>query len=86
MRFLAPPHQCFLKLTFLKIELWVYLRHIEAKAHGLIKKPALAPYLKEDNPKVLGEAKRGRKGHMTPMEEEVLIGTAMIADRISAWR
>jgi hypothetical protein len=24
MRFLAPPHQWFLKLTFLKIELWVY--------------------------------------------------------------
>jgi hypothetical protein len=24
MRFLAPPHQWFLKLAFLKIELWVY--------------------------------------------------------------
>jgi hypothetical protein len=60
-----------------------YLRHIEAKTHGLIKKPTLAPYLKEDNPKVLGEAKCGRKGHMTPMEEGVLIGTVMIADRIN---
>jgi hypothetical protein len=60
-----------------------YLRHIEAKAHGLIKKPALAPYLKEGNPKALGVAKRGRKGHMSAIEEEVLIGTAMIAGRIS---
>jgi len=60
-----------------------YLRHIEAKAHGLIKKDTLAPYLRKKNPKVLGEAKRGRKGHMTPMEEEVLIGTVMIADRIN---
>jgi hypothetical protein len=25
MRFLAPPHQWFLKLTFLKTELWVYI-------------------------------------------------------------
>jgi hypothetical protein len=27
MRFLAPPHQWFLKLTFLKTELWVYGGH-----------------------------------------------------------
>jgi hypothetical protein len=60
-----------------------YLRHIEAKAHGLIKKDTLAPYLRKKTPKVLGEAKRGRKGHMPPMEEEVLIGTVMIADRIN---
>jgi hypothetical protein len=28
MRFLAPPHQWFLKLTLLKIELWVYALHL----------------------------------------------------------
>jgi hypothetical protein len=60
-----------------------YLRHIEAKTHGLTKKPALAPYLKEGSPKVLGVAKRGRKGHMSAIEEEVLIGTVMIAGRIN---
>jgi hypothetical protein len=41
-----------------------YLRHIEAKTHGLIKKDTLAPYLRKKNLKVLGEAKRGRKGHI----------------------
>jgi hypothetical protein len=60
-----------------------YLKHIEIKTHGLIKKPTLAPYLKADNPKVLGVAKRGRKGHMSAIEEEVLIGAVMIADRIN---
>jgi hypothetical protein len=62
-----------------------YLRHIEAKAkaHGLIKKNTLAPYLKEGKPKALGVAKRGRKGHMSAIEEEVLIGTVMTADRIN---
>jgi hypothetical protein len=59
------------------------VRHIEGKAHGLIKKNTLAPYLKEGSPKALGVAKRGRKGHMPAIEEEVLIGTAMIADRIN---
>jgi hypothetical protein len=59
-----------------------HLKHIETKAHGLTKKNTLAPYLKVDNPKVLGVAKRGRKGHMSAIEEEVLIGTAMIAGRI----
>jgi hypothetical protein len=60
-----------------------YLRHIEGKAHGLIKKNTLALYLKEGSPKALGVAKRGRKGHMSAIEEEVLIGTVMIADRIN---
>jgi hypothetical protein len=60
-----------------------YPRHIEGKTHGLIKKNTLAPYLKEGNPEVLGVAKRGRKGHMSAIEEDVLIGTAMIADCIN---
>jgi hypothetical protein len=59
-----------------------HLRHIEAKAHGLIKKMTLVPYLKEGNPKVLEVAKRGRKGHMSAIEENVLVGTVMIAGRI----
>ncbi len=53
------------------------------RPNGLIKKDTLAPYLRKKNPKVLGEAKRGRKGHMTPMEEEVLIGTVMTTGRIN---
>jgi hypothetical protein len=60
-----------------------YLKHIEIKTHRLIKKPALAPYLKVDNPKALGVAKRGRKGRMSAIEEEVLIGTVVIAGRIN---
>jgi len=60
-----------------------YLRHIEAKTHGLTKKNTLASYLREGSPYVLGVAKRGRKGHMSAIEEEVLIGTVMIADRIN---
>jgi hypothetical protein len=31
MRFLAPPHQWFLKLTFIKTELWVYYSEDECE-------------------------------------------------------
>jgi hypothetical protein len=51
-----------------------YLRHIEAKTHGLIKKPTLAHYLKEGNPEVLGDWESqsavARATYMSAIEEE----------------
>jgi hypothetical protein len=45
MRFLAPPHQWFLKLAFLKTELWVYVTRAAAELpsfHGVGRKKLLA--------------------------------------------
>jgi hypothetical protein len=36
MRFLAPPHQWFLKLTFLKTELWVYDARVNLGKHRVV--------------------------------------------------
>jgi hypothetical protein len=50
MRFLALPHQRFLKLAFLKTELWVYVAGEGGGAYAPAIWPPLGLYLWDDTP------------------------------------
>jgi hypothetical protein len=90
MRFLAPPHQWLLKLTFLKTELWVYvigpyeavkdfLNRLEFWEHHEELWPAVLKCIKNPDPaqtQYMAIGSMGKPGDSFIMSETTLVPTS----------